>query len=102
MTVGLTPSDLITDIDCEMFASKTEGPSNNERSQSPEEDLNCLHIQNDATSQTITNNQDYNGSEEIRTSEILQLQSNGFTPLGFYGSRSKNFTPNMKLFGLNS
>lgn len=102
VAVGLTPSDLITDIDCEMFASKTEGSSNSETSQSPEEDLNCLHIQNDATSRTITNNQDYNGSEEIRTSEILQLQSNGFTPLGFYGSRSKNFTPNMKLFGLNS
>lgn len=98
VTVGLTP-DLIKDIDCEMFASKTEESFDSDRSQSPEESINGHDAKNDVTSLTTVDNQEHNGTE---VGEILQLQSNGFTPISFYGSRSKHFTPNMNILVPNT
>lgn len=88
----LTPSDLITDIDCNFKAKET----------SSEVDLQSTGNA-DQMGSSGTGNQSHNGDAvcladaSIIEDEVMS-PSNGFSPGNFYGSKKQNMSPRIRLF----
>ena len=98
LKVSLTPCDLISDIVCGNVTCEIK----NQLCTSPEKSLDCHDMQNGKETWLKTTDQEYNGAVDMTEGNTLKKDlgspSSGFMPVSFYGSRSQNVTPRIKVF----
>ena len=102
LNISLTPCDLITDIDCCNSTSETKETCENQICPSPENSLDCHDMPNGKETCLKTTDQECNGAVDVTEGNTLRKDlgspSSGFMPISFYGSKSQNATPRIKLF----
>lgn len=101
LKVSLTPCDLISDIDCGNITSEIKETFENQVCSSPEKSIDCHNMPNGKETSLKTTDQEHNGAVDVSEGNTLKKDlgsPSGFMPVSFYGSRSQNATPRIKLF----
>ena len=102
LKVSLTPCDLISDIDCGNISSEIKKTFENQTCTSPEKSCDCHDMPNGKDTFLKITDQEHNGVVDVTEGNTLKKDlgspSTGFMPVSFYGSKSHNATPRIKLF----